>query len=484
MSENDYILYLGGLNKNVEEAYLFNVFKKFGRIETLKIMRNAVTHESRNFGFIQFFNRESVIKAQKEMCYQVILGDEILAFNKRDFISSKNRIKIQNILDNIYRKALRKELQNFGDILFFEIRQDGNLLSNKYYADVTYADSTSIEKCLKALNGKEILGSPLLAVTFKIESAVLISMNMTEGYWKEALSISENSIGSYIAYDFMGTQKNRVIKLVTSSPEEAFKILKATKEQKKYKYVNNIGNEKDIYSKRNHRNTKEYKNYQLKSINSIILGPFINSKEFKTSLKELLDNNSTITLSRPNYSSEGRTVCFFSFSEEKDLMHFTQKTVNNYLPICKHLVSNYKLEINPATIGKILKNRREEYKQKHFKDNRFESNLPINIFTSNKFLNNFEFFNSIEDIYNKRDSFNKLSINDRNNIYRQLIHSEIKKQSLQLKELIDVNNSNKINLILDVLMNEARIPKANIEEGLQQPNEFKRIIEFAVKSSI
>ena len=49
-------LYIGDLEEQISEEFLYPYFSKFGLIYSLKIMRDRFLRKSRGFGFITYYN--------------------------------------------------------------------------------------------------------------------------------------------------------------------------------------------------------------------------------------------------------------------------------------------------------------------------------------------------------------------------------------------------------------------------------------------
>jgi len=45
-------IFVGNLSKDVEEDELINIFARFGHVNSVKIVRNLTTNESKGFGFV------------------------------------------------------------------------------------------------------------------------------------------------------------------------------------------------------------------------------------------------------------------------------------------------------------------------------------------------------------------------------------------------------------------------------------------------
>lgn len=94
-------LYVGELNPVVNEEILFNLFSRFGKILSIKVMRHIVTGESRGFAFINFSNPNEASRAKSNMNGQKFFGSSIKIFLKTDYdqLDQNANIVFQNLPD-------------------------------------------------------------------------------------------------------------------------------------------------------------------------------------------------------------------------------------------------------------------------------------------------------------------------------------------------------------------------------------------------
>ena len=72
-----YPVWVGSLAGNVNEAVLNTYFKKFGPMRSVIVMRDKETQKSKQFGYINYYNREVAEVAAKEMNGREICGKKI-----------------------------------------------------------------------------------------------------------------------------------------------------------------------------------------------------------------------------------------------------------------------------------------------------------------------------------------------------------------------------------------------------------------------
>ncbi|CAO3613292.1 unnamed protein product [Mucor hiemalis] len=71
-------LYIKNLDLNVKSADLFNHFRKFGRIISARVMKNAQTKQSKGFGFVSFSKADEAQKAKQDMNGEYILSKPVI----------------------------------------------------------------------------------------------------------------------------------------------------------------------------------------------------------------------------------------------------------------------------------------------------------------------------------------------------------------------------------------------------------------------
>jgi RNA recognition motif-containing protein len=70
-------LFLGNLAFTCHEHDVLRIFSPFGRIESVRLIKNKQTNEMVGYGFITFDNYESAVHAARDMNGKVILGREL-----------------------------------------------------------------------------------------------------------------------------------------------------------------------------------------------------------------------------------------------------------------------------------------------------------------------------------------------------------------------------------------------------------------------
>ena len=115
-------VYVGDLDPSVTEQLLYNTFARFGMISSVKIMRHIVTHRSRGFGFVTFFNASEGERAISEMHRSRLLSQSIKVYSKAKFnsIDRNSNLLLLNLPMDFEVADVEKMTVNYGGV--FSIR--------------------------------------------------------------------------------------------------------------------------------------------------------------------------------------------------------------------------------------------------------------------------------------------------------------------------------------------------------------------------
>ncbi|MEX0799195.1 MAG: RNA-binding protein [Bacteriovoracaceae bacterium] len=75
--EKDYegaTVYIGNLNYKKDEIEIRNLFKKYGKVKRVKLMRDEKTQLKKGFGFVQMPNKEDAGSAIKSLNGKILDG--------------------------------------------------------------------------------------------------------------------------------------------------------------------------------------------------------------------------------------------------------------------------------------------------------------------------------------------------------------------------------------------------------------------------
>eukprot|EP00759_Apiculatamorpha_spiralis_P042743 PhF_6_TR40602/c1_g1_i1/m.60906/K13126/PABPC; polyadenylate-binding protein len=159
---NNLSLYVGDLDANVTEQLLFDTFKAYGVVTSIRVLRDNATQESLGYAYVNYQNPESSQKAMTEMNYKFI-GTKpcrIMYVNRNPEIrkSGVGNIYIRNLPKEMDGRALYELFLKFGAIFSCKLITDGKGES-KGAAFVHYSDAESGRNAIASLNGKTITGA-------------------------------------------------------------------------------------------------------------------------------------------------------------------------------------------------------------------------------------------------------------------------------------------------------------------------------------
>ncbi len=87
-------IYVGNLPPQVVEQELETIFKEYGSIQSVKIIRDNISGDSRGFGFIEMYDRVAAKKAIESLNSKDLRGNRIVVNEARP--KTDNRQNSQN----------------------------------------------------------------------------------------------------------------------------------------------------------------------------------------------------------------------------------------------------------------------------------------------------------------------------------------------------------------------------------------------------
>jgi len=84
-------IYVGNLSSEVTDADLETVFSNYGKVSSVKIIRDMFTQESRGFGFVEMSNRNEAEKAIEQLNAYEIKGKKIVVNEARPRRDKKSK---------------------------------------------------------------------------------------------------------------------------------------------------------------------------------------------------------------------------------------------------------------------------------------------------------------------------------------------------------------------------------------------------------
>lgn len=157
-------LYVGELSPNVSEAILFEIFSGIGPVASIRVCRDAVSHESLGYAYVNFQSGSDARRAMHELNYAQIKGRPCrIMWSQRDPSMRKNgkgNVFIKNLDPSIDNKALHDTFSAFGDILSCKVvtNHHGSSLG---FGFIHFATAEAADEAIETVNGMVMNGQPV-----------------------------------------------------------------------------------------------------------------------------------------------------------------------------------------------------------------------------------------------------------------------------------------------------------------------------------
>jgi polyadenylate-binding protein len=152
-------IYVGDLNFDVTEVILFEIFKRFGNVQSIRVCRDNVTKKSLGYAYVNFTNKEDANRAIDAMNNTPIRGRTCrIMWSNRDPTERRSgvgNIFIRNLDPQIGSKELHDTFSQFGNIISVKIPIDEKHSSRKY-GYVHFEQPECADKAIKIVNEKQI----------------------------------------------------------------------------------------------------------------------------------------------------------------------------------------------------------------------------------------------------------------------------------------------------------------------------------------
>lgn len=153
---------LQNLEESIDHRAVYDTFSTFGSILRFKIATNNDTGRSKGFGFVQYDNEESALKAIGYL-NGMLLNDEAVyvgQFLQKDSPYDKGfftDIYVKNLSKSLADEELEKIFGEFGPTTNCLIIREGEVCQGKSrgYGFVSFEKPEDAEKAVEALNGKK-----------------------------------------------------------------------------------------------------------------------------------------------------------------------------------------------------------------------------------------------------------------------------------------------------------------------------------------
>ncbi|QRV73284.1 RNA recognition motif protein [Ceratobasidium sp. AG-Ba] len=149
-------LYVSELDWSVTEAMLFEIFNMVGPVASIRVCRDAVTHRSLGYAYVNYVNESDCERALDQLNYSIIKNRPCrIVRSQRDHALRKTEqgsIYIKSLEGGIDNMALHDVFKAFGNIFSCKVITDENG-NSRGYGIVHYETAESAEAAIKAANG-------------------------------------------------------------------------------------------------------------------------------------------------------------------------------------------------------------------------------------------------------------------------------------------------------------------------------------------
>ncbi|XP_043738838.1 polyadenylate-binding protein 1-like isoform X3 [Cervus elaphus] len=171
-------IYVKNLHADVDEQRLQDLFSQFGKMLSVKVMRDDSGH-SRGFGFVNFEKHEEAQKAVVNMNGREVSGRLLYVGRAQKRVERQNELKrrfeqmkqdrltryqgvnlyVKNLDDSIDDEKLRKEFSPYGVITSAKVMTEGG--HSKGFGFVCFSSPEEATKAVTEMNGRIVGTKPL-----------------------------------------------------------------------------------------------------------------------------------------------------------------------------------------------------------------------------------------------------------------------------------------------------------------------------------
>ncbi|KAI8025003.1 Heterogeneous nuclear ribonucleoprotein Q [Camellia lanceoleosa] len=164
----EFEVFVGGLDRDVTEDDLRNVFSQVGEITEVRLLKNPVTKKNKGFAFLRFATVEQAKRAVNELKHPVVNGKQCGVAPSKD----NDTLFVGNICKDWTKETLKEKLANYGVEKFEELTLIDDLKNegrNRGFAFLGFssrADAVEVLRfmCNNYIPFRYVLGRYLLIV--------------------------------------------------------------------------------------------------------------------------------------------------------------------------------------------------------------------------------------------------------------------------------------------------------------------------------
>lgn len=164
-------LYIGELREDVNEQDLYEVFSRFGPLDSIKVCRNWDSGKPLGYGFLNYGSSESADLALKSCNFYPIKGKPCrLMWSTKRSATSKNEeeaanVYVKGLAREVDSKMLHEMFNKYGSVLSAKVASNKQGLSLGY-GYVSFTSDSGANKAIGELNGKLVLGQIITVERF------------------------------------------------------------------------------------------------------------------------------------------------------------------------------------------------------------------------------------------------------------------------------------------------------------------------------
>jgi polyadenylate-binding protein len=165
-------LYVGDLDADVNEAFLFEVFNNLGPVQSVRVCRDMHTKRSLGYAYVNYVNAVDADRAYDTLNFSLIKNRPCrVMWSQRDPALRKSglgNIFIKNLEKHIDNKMLYDTFSRFGNIMSCKVAQDDRGTS-KGYAYIHFELPSAASEAIAKTNGMLLggKGEPLVVALFQ-----------------------------------------------------------------------------------------------------------------------------------------------------------------------------------------------------------------------------------------------------------------------------------------------------------------------------
>ncbi|XP_027935772.1 polyadenylate-binding protein 7 [Vigna unguiculata] len=152
-------LYVGDLHPDITDTQLFQAFREFESLSSVRVCRDSMTRASLRYGYVNFMSQQDANRAIKVKNNSYLFGKVIrVMWSHRDpngRKSGRGNVFVKNLAESIDNAVLHDLFQKYGNVLSSKVvvYDDGK---SKGYGFVQFESEESANSAIEKLNGSTV----------------------------------------------------------------------------------------------------------------------------------------------------------------------------------------------------------------------------------------------------------------------------------------------------------------------------------------